>query len=154
MSEKKSTKKENYTTAQTEELIGAYTAASTEDERRAVITEFAEKLKKPQRSIIAKLSREKVYIKPEKTSEKTGNPVIRKEDLEETLKNAAGAIGFNPADFSGISKAPKAASFAILEMIRQIDEYQQAEEIENEQEFPEIAESEADLMNIDNSEAA
>ena len=49
----------NYTDAQTEELVAAYVANPTE----TTVMTFAERFAKTQKSIVAKLVREKVYIK-------------------------------------------------------------------------------------------
>ena len=68
----------NYTEEMTNELVGAYTEAETQDERNAVVAEFATKFGKTVASIRAKLVREKVYVKAE-ASESKGS--VRKDEL-------------------------------------------------------------------------
>lgn len=113
-------KKENYTEAQVKELSDAYTEVETEAERDEVIEKFSQKFNKTKRSIIAKLSKEGIYIKKE-TSKKTGAIVIKKEDLESRIIEAANETGRNGAKLVGISKAPKTAMFEVLNMIQELD---------------------------------
>lgn len=66
----------NYTEEMTNELVGAYTQAASNDERNEVVTEMAEKFGKTVASIRAKLVREKVYVKAEATK---GRGVLKDE---------------------------------------------------------------------------
>lgn len=53
------------------------------------VAELAERLKRSPRSIIAKLSRAGVYIKPERVT-KSGDPIISKADLVAEIEEALG----------------------------------------------------------------
>lgn len=92
----------NYTEAQVTELVAAYSAvAEDEKARNAVVADFAEKFGKTQRSIVAKLVREKVYVskavaagkrdmlKSEMIS-KIAKLVGREEEVMESLEKATG----------------------------------------------------------------
>jgi len=66
----------NYTDEMVAEMTEAYTANPT----RETVDMLAKKLGKSVRSIIAKLSREGVYVAQPKVT-KTGEPVVRKAEL-------------------------------------------------------------------------
>ena len=55
----------NYTTEQTAELVTAYNEMATESDRMNVVEAFMARFNKTKRSIVGKLSSEKVYIKAE-----------------------------------------------------------------------------------------
>lgn len=65
-----------YTEEMVDRMVALYTANPTRETVDAIAAEFV----KPARSIIAKLTREGVYQAQPRTS-KTGEPVIRKEQL-------------------------------------------------------------------------
>jgi hypothetical protein len=73
-------KTQNYTEAQTQELVAGYLAGET-------VEALATQLGKSTRSIVAKLSREGVYKAKTKAS---GQPRVKKADLVETLALACG----------------------------------------------------------------
>ena len=64
----------------TDEMVAQMTAAYTENPTRETVDELASTLGKTTRSIIAKLSREGVYIAQPRTT-KTGAPVVAKAEL-------------------------------------------------------------------------
>ena len=66
----------NYTDEMVAEMHEEYTANPT----RETVDNLAEKMGKSVRSIIAKLSREGIYVTQERTT-KTGEPVVRKAEL-------------------------------------------------------------------------
>ena len=71
----------NYTDEMVEQMVSRYTA----DPTRATVDALAEEFGKSVRSIIAKLSREGVYVAQQRTT-KTGEPVVRKADLVAMLE--------------------------------------------------------------------
>lgn len=75
-----SKKVENYTEAQTVELVAAYKAATNAAERADVVNTFAESFGKTVNSIRAKLVREKVYVAKVYTN-KSGNAPVKKDSL-------------------------------------------------------------------------
>lgn len=83
----------NYTTEQTDELVGAYTAASDDSERAQVVAEYAEKFGKKPRSLIAKLSREGVYVARAKVSKVTGEKPVKKDVIAEMMTKEARNAG-------------------------------------------------------------
>lgn len=96
----------NYTPEQTQKMINDYQAGVS-------VETIAENLGKTVRSIVAKLSREKVYIKKEYKT-KTGEPVIKKD----THADAIGAILRLPEnDIESLTKANKNALKAIFEAL-------------------------------------
>lgn len=86
----------NYTQEMTDTLVQAYVASPT----RAVVDQYAELFDKSSRSIIAKLVREGVYQAQERVT-KTGEPVVRKQDLVEKIEAITGI------DLPSLSKASK-----------------------------------------------
>jgi len=105
----KTVKIPNYTAEQTAELVAAYVAAPT----RETVDAFATKFAKTARSIVAKLSREKVYQKPEHLT-KNGEAVQKKD----AVADAIGAIlNLSEADTDSLAKANKKALKAIFEAL-------------------------------------
>ena len=64
----------------TDEMVNAMTEAYTENPTRETVDALAEQFGKTTRSIIAKLSREGVYVAQPRTT-KSGEPVISKAEL-------------------------------------------------------------------------
>lgn len=91
----------NYTAEQTAELVSAYTANPSQE----TVVMFAEKFGKTVRSIVAKLSREKVYVS--KTYEtKNGEKPVKKD----SMADAIGAIlKLTEAEADSLAKANKTA---------------------------------------------
>jgi len=71
----------NYTNEMVEHMVSEYKANPT----RATVDALAEEFGKSVRSVIAKLSREGVYIAQERKT-KTGEPVVRKADIVAVLE--------------------------------------------------------------------
>lgn len=93
----------NYTPEQTQKMINDYQAGVS-------VEIIADNLGKTVRSIVAKLSREKVYIKKEYKT-KTGESVVKKD----THADAIGAILRLPEnDIESLTKANKNALKAIF----------------------------------------
>jgi hypothetical protein len=99
----------NYTEDQTSELLVAWMDSPT----RETVNEFAVKFGKSVRSVVAKLSREGVYVKADKVT-KAGEPVTRKDDLADRL---AVACGLTEAEADSLTKASKSALFKVLARI-------------------------------------
>ena len=96
----------NYTPEQTQKMINDYQAGVS-------VEIIADNLGKTVRSIVAKLSREKVYIKKEYKT-KTGETVVKKD----THADAIGAILRLPEnDIESLTKANKNALKAIFEAL-------------------------------------
>lgn len=91
----------NYTPEQTAELLAAYVANPS----KVTVESFAVKFGKTTKSVIAKLSREGVYVKAERTT-KAGEPVVKKDEMVELI---AGKMGVASEMLEGLEKAPKAA---------------------------------------------
>jgi len=95
------TKIVNYTEAQTVEMVEAYSAAPN----AATVEMLAAKMGKSARSIIAKLSREKVYVA--KTYETKGGEKPVKKD---SVADAIGAIlSMSENEIESLTKANKTA---------------------------------------------
>ena len=100
------TKIVNYTEAQTSQLVSAYVASPTSE----TVAIFAESFGKSVRSIVAKLSREGVYMKAERTT-KTGEPVQKKD----ATADAIGAVlMLTEAETESLTKANKTALVKIF----------------------------------------
>ena len=99
-----------YTPEQTAEMVAAYVADST----KATVEALALKLGKSTRSVIAKLSREKVYVKPEYTT-KTGSPVVKKNELVDKLAEKLGLTEPEATSFEHVNKTALVKLLAKLE---------------------------------------
>jgi K+/H+ antiporter YhaU regulatory subunit KhtT len=98
-----------YTAEQSAELVAAYVAAPTSE----TVEAFAVKFGKSVKSIVAKLSREKVYVKKEYKT-KTGESVQKKD----TVADAIGAIlQLSEPDTESLTKANKTALKAIFDAL-------------------------------------
>lgn len=101
------TKAVNYTPEQTAKLVADYQAGVTVE---AIATELG----KTVRSIVAKLSREKVYVAKTYVS-KTGEAVIKKDSVADYIGDA---LGLTEADTESLTKANKNALKAIADFIK------------------------------------
>jgi hypothetical protein len=100
------TKVVNYTPEQTMQMVADYTAGVS-------VETIAQNLGKTVRSVVAKLSREKVYVAKTYVS-KTGEPVVKKD----AHADAIGAILRLPEnDIESLTKANKSALKAIFEAL-------------------------------------
>ena len=96
----------NYTPEQTQEIIDEYVANPTSE----TVAFLAAKYDKPVKSIIGKLSAEKVYVK-QVYATKTGDPVVTKPELVATITNL---LGLEHDSLLGLEKAPKAVLVALV----------------------------------------
>lgn len=97
----------NYTPEQTAKMVADYQAGTT-------VESIAEALGKSVRSVVAKLSREKVYIAKTYTT-KTGEAVVKKDEFADYI---AQALGLTEADADSLTKANKTALAKIAEFIK------------------------------------
>ena len=103
----KTAKPVNYTTEQTVKMVADYQAGVT-------VETIATELGKTVRSIVAKLSREKVYVAKTYTS-KTGEAVIKKDTVADYIGEA---LGLSEADTESLTKANKTALKMIADFIK------------------------------------
>lgn len=101
------TKTVNYTPEQTASMIADYTAGVS-------VEQIALDLGKTVRSVVAKLSREKVYKAKEYVS-KTGEKPVKKDVHADYIGEA---LGLTEADMESLTKANKTALKAIADFIR------------------------------------
>ena len=97
----------NYTPEQTAQIVADYQAGVT-------VEALALTLGKSARSIVAKLSREKVYLKKAYVS-KSGEAVVKKDDVSDYIGQA---LGLTEADVTSLTKANKNALYAIAAFIK------------------------------------
>jgi hypothetical protein len=97
----------NYTPEQAAQMVADYQAGVT-------VEAIAEALGKTVRSVVAKLSREKVY-KAKEYKTKTGEAVVKKDEFADYI---AQALGMNEADADSLTKANKTALKAIADFIK------------------------------------
>ena len=97
----------NYTAEQTAQIVADYQAGIT-------VEAIALTLGKSARSIVAKLSREKVYQKKAYVS-KSGEAVVKKDALSDQL---AALVGLTEAEADSLTKANKTALAKILNCIK------------------------------------
>jgi hypothetical protein len=97
----------NYTQEQTTKMVMDYTSGVT-------VETIAQELQKSVRSIVAKLSREKVYVAKAYVS-KTGEAVVKKDVVADYIGQA---LGLSESDCESLTKANKTALKAIADFIR------------------------------------
>ena len=97
----------NYTPEQTMQMVAEYQAGTT-------VESIAETLGKSVRSVVAKLSREKVY-KAKTYTTKTGEAVIKKDAHADFIGEA---LGLTEADTESLTKANKVALAKIADFIK------------------------------------
>ena len=95
----------NYTPEQTAELKAGYNPAASVDERKATVAAFATKFGKSVKSIVAKLSKEGVYVPAEYVS-KTGEKPVKKDAHADAIGKV---LGLSEPDTESLTKANKSA---------------------------------------------
>lgn len=102
-----SKKAENYTAEQTVALVQAYAGGSGKS-----IAELATQFGKTEKSIVAKLSREKVYVKKARVSKVTGGEPEKKEEI---VQDIALLMGVSEDKLAGFEKANKTGLLLVKE---------------------------------------
>jgi methyl coenzyme M reductase gamma subunit len=97
----------NYTPEQTTQMVAQYQSGIT-------VEQIAEMMGKTVRSVVAKLSREKVYQKKTYAT-KTGEVVVKKDAVSDYIGEA---LGLGEADITSLAKANKTALKAIADFIK------------------------------------
>ena len=104
----KTPKAVNYTAEQTAVMVSQYV------DEKMTVEAIAETLGKSVRSVVAKLSREKVYVaKVYKT--KTGEAVMKKDETADKIGMLA---GLTEPEIESLTKANKTALVKILEIVK------------------------------------
>lgn len=103
----KTAKPANYTAEQTTKMIADYEASGKTPESVEMI---AKELGKSVRSIVAKLSREKVYIKKEYTTKKGETPIKK----DETADAIGKVLNLSEPETESLTKANKTALVKIF----------------------------------------
>ena len=106
----------NYTPEMTAEMVETYTANPTSETVEILAAKFGKTI----RSVVAKLSREKIYKAKERTT-KTGEAIVKK---DETADAIGAILKLTEADVTSLTKANKSALkaiFAALANSRPID---------------------------------
>ena len=97
----------NYTPEQTLSMVADYTAGMT-------VETIAMNMGKSVRSVVAKLSREKVYVAKTYTT-KTGESVVKKDTVADYIGEQ---LGLSESDTESLTKANKVALKAIADFIK------------------------------------
>ena len=93
----------NYTPEMTAKVVADYVAGVS-------VETIAANVGKSIRSVVAKLSREKVYVAKERTT-KTGEAIVKKDATADAIGKA---LNLSEADVTSLAKANKTALKAIL----------------------------------------
>lgn len=104
----------NYTPEQSAKMVADYVANPSQETVTALATEFG----KTVRSIVAKLSREKVY-KAKEYKTKTGETVVKKDELADKLTSLA---GLTASEADSLTKANKTALTKIVALLEAANE--------------------------------
>jgi len=97
----------NYTPETTAAIVEAYTAADSEDARKAVVMEMSERFNKTPASVRSKLVKEKVYIAATRPGKKGG---VKKADVVDAI---ALMVPMATNDAESLTKATMRALAAI-----------------------------------------
>ena len=97
----------NYTDEQTMAMVADYAAGVS-------VEKIAENMGKTVRSVIAKLSREKVYVAKTYTS-KTGAAVVKKDATADAISVI---VGLTEAETESLTKANKTALIKVLALLQ------------------------------------
>ena len=97
----------NYTPEMTAKVVADYVAGVS-------VETIAANVGKSIRSVVAKLSREKVYVAKERTT-KSGDPITKK---DVTADQIGMLLGLTEADITSLAKANKTALLAILAFVK------------------------------------
>ena len=103
----------NYTDDQVSKMINDYQAADSAADRTLAVKAIASEIGKTVKSVIAKLSREGVYVKAAKVT-KSGATVVRKEAI---VKALASTLEIDFSDIKSLGKATKADLQNLLKAI-------------------------------------
>ena len=107
----KATKAANYTAQNVEFMVATYSAATDATQRTNAVAVIAQELGKNAKSVIAKLSREGVYVKATKVT-KTGAKV---ETKAEVVAQIAEKLELDAESIKSLTNATKAALVALRE---------------------------------------
>ena len=99
----------NYTPEQTVEMVSDYVANPTQ----STVEALAEKMGKTVRSVIAKLSREKVYVAKEYKT-KTGDKVVKKDEHADAI---GAVLKMTEAEMESLTKCNKTALVKIWDAL-------------------------------------
>ena len=99
----------NYTVEQTAQMVSDYVANPT----RESVEKIAVSLGKTVKSVVAKLSREKVYVKPEYKT-KSGNTVVKKDTLIDKLSELVEMTEAEQSSFDHVNKTALVKLIAAL----------------------------------------
>lgn len=108
--------KKRYTDDMEKELVAAYSGARSEDERTHIVHSFMEKWNRSEKSVIAKLAKMDVYIKPTVVSKVTGGQPITKDRVVTQIEMLLGA---DPEELVGLDKAPKQTLLRLKELLNE-----------------------------------
>ena len=97
----------------TEEMVAQMTKQYTANPTRDTVDSLAREFGKTTRSIIAKLSREGVYVAQPRTT-KTGEPIVSKAEL---VSEVATVLGVEVDDIASLEKATKIHLKALVERL-------------------------------------
>ena len=100
------TKEVNYTPEMTAKMVGAYVANPSKDTVEALAVEFGKTI----RSIVAKLSREKVYVAKTYVT-KAGEKAVKK---DETADAIGAVLSLTESEIESLTKANKTALVKIF----------------------------------------
>lgn len=112
-----------YTTEQTDNLIAAYKSATTDAARKAVVVSQATSLGKSTQSVISKLSREGVYVKPIIKAADTGP------NKEQYIRHIAIMLGIR--DVSRLDSFEKVSKPALMLVSKHLNELNNTHEAES-----------------------
>lgn len=97
----------------TEEMVAQMTEQYTANPTRDTVDSLAREFGKTTRSIIAKLSREGVYVAQPRTT-KTGEPIVSKAEL---VSEVATVLGVEVDDIASLEKATKIHLKALVDRL-------------------------------------
>jgi len=106
----------NYTTEMVDEMVATYKTGTNEAERTELVATLADKFGKSTRSIVAKLSRENVYIAKTAKVKATGKGFTK----ADVVKDIAKSLDVDVATVSGLDAATKDTLVAVAKAVSEL----------------------------------
>jgi len=103
--------KQKYSIKDEELMRKTYITDASQEERDEAVLDLAEQLGNTKRSIIAKLSKMRIYKSKARTSKVTGGKAETKEQLVRRIEER---LGYELEEFEGLEKAPKLVLLKLL----------------------------------------
>ncbi len=112
-----------YTVEQVKFIKATYKRDDSDEDRNTAVTLIAKKFGKSRQSVISKLSREGLYVSPQRVT-KSGAPVVNKEAYMQHIRIMLGASAAQ--ELNSLEKVTKADLKTISELLNRLNDKDEA----------------------------